>query len=490
MRGRERGEHADGSMEGEGAMRAGLPPDAYGPGGIPARAQAEALRQANMEAPPPAHSGGGGGVYTPPSKAAALARHAANRRRMASIIEAGLQQAVDPALGVDSRKNLWRNSAEWIDNAQCTLYVVTPVHDSAQRPGVGAGEVAYFDTRVDYRTDGATYADDVADGSGLVIPPPDTDGDLSRDGARITFYDPCAQDESTNIRTLLHEVQHDADQHQGRHGVGGRLSRGGRAPSWAFDAYRSEFRAYWFEGPEGSRADSWAMGSSPVSSQLSLIAVDAGPGKVLGDADDIVEGQLTTRLQNGRQEGILRHIISPIRAAGDWLVDGQWSQPYAYVAYYMCTDPAFAQMVNAYVRPDSGNGLNSLRIQMLSDAVAARDPRRIVAACNLLDDADRAYLDDRVLSRPFWEQVGRDLGDRGSARSRAHIEATITSSPIPAVSGDGGWYVVAPGDTLRRVAERVLGDAQLAPEIVAVNPGILTNPDHLRVGSKLRMPLP
>lgn len=487
MRGREQTGGVEISTQGDLEPQ-GHPPDLYGPGGIPAMAQAEELRRASGEAPPPAHTGGGGGAYIPPSKAAALARHAANRRRMASIIEAGLQQAVDPALGIDSRKNLWRNSAEWVDNAQCELVVLTPTHDSAQR--AGAGEVAYFDARVDYRTEGATYSDDVADGSGVVMEHPNTDGSLSRDGRRMAFFDPCAQDESTNVRTLIHEVQHDADQHQGRHAIGGRVGGQGPAPQWAFDAYRSEFAAYWLEGPEGSRADTWAMASAPVSGQISLMAAHPGPGKVFGDGDDVVLGQATTRLQNGRQEDILRHIIGPIRAAGDWLVDGIWSQPYAYVPYYICTDPRFARMVDEYARPESGNALNSLRIQMLSDAVAAQDPERIEAACNLLDDADRSYLDDPVLSQPFWDQADRDLAGAVLAEARAYLEATVASSPVAGPTGDGGWYVVTPGDTLGLIAERVLGDAQLAAEIVAVNPGMITHPDRLRVGTKLRMPLP
>lgn len=487
MRGREQTGGAEISTRGDLEPQ-GHPPDLYGPGGIPAMAQAEELRQASGQAPAPAHTGGGGGAYIPPSKSAALARHAANRRRMASIIEAGLQQAVDPALGIDSRKNLWRNSAEWVDNAQCELVVLTPTHDSALR--AGAGEVAYFDARVDYRTEGATYSDNVADGGGVVVSKVDIGGNLNSDGTRLTVYDPCAHDEATNIGILIHEVQHDADQHQGRHAVGGPPSPGHKAPDWAYDSYRSELRAYWFTDPEGSASDLWPPSSAPVTSQLSLVVRKAGPNGRFGDGDDVTLGQATTRLRNGRQEAILRHLIGTPRPHGDWWVNGEWTQPYAYIAYYICLDPDFAQVVDEYDRPDSGNGLNSLRLQVLSDAIASRDSGRIAAACNLLDGADRMYLEDRIVSKPFWDQVERDLAHPALSKVRANLEAGLASSAIPTWTGDGGTYVVLDGDTLSLIAERALGDEQRAGEIVAVNPDTLTNERDIRAGMTLRMPLP
>ncbi|MCB9542190.1 MAG: hypothetical protein H6703_07065 [Myxococcales bacterium] len=411
MRGQQRAEGNGMSSAGEGAVAPEMHDLLLGPGGLSAMAQADELQGL---APAPCHGGGGegAGVYVPRSRHEALARHARNRQRVKSLIEAGLAQAVDPALGSESRKNLWRNSAEWVASGECRLVVLTAVHDMLDRPGVPDTQMAYFDGRVDYRSEGATYSDDVNDDSGLVLDDDDTAGALSKDGTTLTMIDPAAHSDAFLVEVLIHEVQHDADQHRPGEAFQPERPGGAVAPSWAYGQFQSEFRAYWFETPEGTQGDRWPSSSEPVREQLSLTARLRGPDGRYDTADD-QQVHRTTRLQNARQEAIVRHLIDEIRPDGDWLVDQKWVHAYAYVPHYFCLDPAFADMVDGFARPVGGNALNSVRIQALSEAVAARDSARIAAACDALDDADRVYLDAPVSAGPFWSQVERDLAGPG-----------------------------------------------------------------------------
>jgi nucleoid-associated protein YgaU len=49
-------------------------------------------------------------------------------------------------------------------------------------------------------------------------------------------------------------------------------------------------------------------------------------------------------------------------------------------------------------------------------------------------------------------------------------------------------HVVAPGDTLSKIAERYYGDGSLYPKIFEANRNLIKNPDLIQVGWKLRIP--
>jgi len=50
------------------------------------------------------------------------------------------------------------------------------------------------------------------------------------------------------------------------------------------------------------------------------------------------------------------------------------------------------------------------------------------------------------------------------------------------------WHEVAKGDTLSKIAEKYYGDPSLYMQIFEANKDILSNPDMIRVGQKLRIP--
>ena len=61
----------------------------------------------------------------------------------------------------------------------------------------------------------------------------------------------------------------------------------------------------------------------------------------------------------------------------------------------------------------------------------------------------------------------------------------------PATPADNPFtqtYVVKRGDTLSRIAEEFYGDASLYPKIFEANRDILSDPDRIKPGQKLRIP--
>ena len=71
------------------------------------------------------------------------------------------------------------------------------------------------------------------------------------------------------------------------------------------------------------------------------------------------------------------------------------------------------------------------------------------------------------------------------------------SRGAPAASANGAptaenrytqWYEVKSGDTLWKIAKEHYGDGSLYTEIFKANQDVLTDPDKIKVGQKLRIP--
>jgi len=67
------------------------------------------------------------------------------------------------------------------------------------------------------------------------------------------------------------------------------------------------------------------------------------------------------------------------------------------------------------------------------------------------------------------------------------VSTTLPGPGVPAV-GDAAVYEVKAGDTLGAIAQRFYGKASLYPKIFEANRDILSNPDLIKVGQKLKIP--
>ncbi len=412
---------------------------------------------------------------------------------MDRFIRSALQVEVDPTQGADSRPNLLHNSAEWVDSGNATVYVLTPTHDSHLRPSVPADKQAYFDTRVDYQTGGATYDDTLnaagqaTNDAGIVAEFSTVRGTMNNDGQTLNIVDPVSTSEGDLATYFIHEVQHDADQH--RSGEAWEVDQPApdpgattRAPQWTFNGYQTEFRAYWMMNPEGSSADWFGASTDNSVSNFNVTAIWPGPDGTTGTADDVSK-TVSTAFSNKRQQDIFNHMYGGGRADGIYWDGSTWTKSYAYLPYYYALDPAFKAMVDAYVQPASGNLLNSIRIQALSDAVAAGSLVDACTAAGALDDLDRKYLQDHGQSAPFWAQVQDKQGFLGTI-----VIESIVGQPVMGPFQQERVQVVA-GDTLSAIADRYLSDASRWPEIYRLNRDVIgPNPNQIRPGQELLLP--
>jgi LysM repeat protein len=82
--------------------------------------------------------------------------------------------------------------------------------------------------------------------------------------------------------------------------------------------------------------------------------------------------------------------------------------------------------------------------------------------------------------------------DTENTLNRIQVQPAPAASPLPGpgpqAAGEATVYEVKPGDTLSAIAQRFYGKASLYPKIFEANRDILTNPDLIKVGQKLKIP--
>jgi len=387
---------------------------------VNARVGPQIARQTPTPAPPP----------TAPTAAqqaqhdTAVASHLAQVQRVYGLIRAGLAATPPAGAALLDRTTLFRNACQWIDQLRCVTRVLSLTHDSATRH---AGKLSYFDVAVAYPATTAQY--DVLPGpdenAHVIEVPSGWQGGMSNN--RLELFNPAARTDDELTTTIIHEVQHAADQ-TGFYGGAGSPMPGhasapptaGGSPDLAADGqwndYQTEFRAHWIETQEGDARDPYGSSTAP-----------AGNGQVVQFTDPVshVAQQQATAFHNQRQERVFWHLIR---------------NRYAYERPYV-QNAAFRAMVDAFERPVGVNLVNSVRIQALTDLVnqcntnqEVRHPKvlAVFAAAEALDGADKRFLNDQQLSRPFWDHLRAHLGPN----PLHSVEGRILIPPPPPLKGD------------------------------------------------------
>ena len=76
--------------------------------------------------------------------------------------------------------------------------------------------------------------------------------------------------------------------------------------------------------------------------------------------------------------------------------------------------------------------------------------------------------------------------------NKIQVQGAAAPSTLPGPGGQAAGvlqvYEVKPGDTLGAIAQQFYGKASLYPKIFEANRDILTNPDLIKVGQKLKIP--
>jgi LysM repeat protein len=120
--------------------------------------------------------------------------------------------------------------------------------------------------------------------------------------------------------------------------------------------------------------------------------------------------------------------------------------------------------------------------------LGVRDLRATVEGkvVTLEGQADSLDVKGRVMAE-FNKMV-----DTENTVNRIRIQGPPAAPPVqpptPQTTEEETIYVVQKGDTLGALAQRFYGKASLYPKIFEANRDILSNPDLIKVGQKLRIP--
>lgn len=240
--------------------------------------------------------------------AAAKARHQTNLTTLAGILKAGSGETATKFGAA------WPNACQWIAAGKTQLHVLTQTHDASQRAtalGHG-GEVAMFGMATQVPTMSEYAFDDLTDKTNIECDDTDTVGLHKHGPSRIAIIEPSTRAADDIKETIVHEVQHDADDHG----------------SGDFERYQSEFCSYWVD--QGYAKKAATSGS-------------ADDGKKTDDGTEL------KGFDNARQQTIFKHVY-----------DG-----YPYVAKAWKDSAAFRKKVLALKQPEGVNLVDSPRIDDL-----------------------------------------------------------------------------------------------------------------------------
>lgn len=288
---------------------------------------------------------------TPATKVDAIARHHRNRQHVQEILA-----AMTAEHGGDAEGQLHSNSAEWLQAGLAKLQILTPTHDGHLRPKRGESEIAFYDSRADEQNGAPAQYDDslnekaeaTKDG-GVLFEPRTVRGRFVKRSDMIQLMDPLAGSEAALKSFIAHEVQHDADHHYEAPGeleVASEEKGPLKASQGYYNAYATEFRAYWQTTPEGSSDDRLGSSQDPPSGGLSYSVGRPVPG-ALDLVWSLEQVSMTVAASNERQRAIIEHMMG----FGPWVeLDGKGGfskkGSYGYLPFYYAHDPEFRAFVD------------------------------------------------------------------------------------------------------------------------------------------------
>jgi nucleoid-associated protein YgaU len=109
-------------------------------------------------------------------------------------------------------------------------------------------------------------------------------------------------------------------------------------------------------------------------------------------------------------------------------------------------------------------------------------------------DAEKNQIWNAIKTVPDWQtDVIADIRVAAGAAPTAAASAPAASAPAaapkPAAAAAQQTYTVKPGDSLSKIAKEQLGNANLYMEIFNANKDVLTDPDKIKPGMVLKLPV-
>jgi nucleoid-associated protein YgaU len=123
------------------------------------------------------------------------------------------------------------------------------------------------------------------------------------------------------------------------------------------------------------------------------------------------------------------------------------------------------------------------------DGAAEEIKKHVEAAGVKVDDLQVAYNDGVV--EMGGKAISADDMERaviaaGNIKGVSEVKADNLQAPAPEAEID--YYTIESGDTLSALAKRYYGDASQYPRIFEANRGIISDPDKIYPGQKIRIP--
>jgi Domain of unknown function (DUF4157) len=329
--------------------------------------------------------------------------HLTQQKQVLDVLTEGLLKDPDPSKGLADPDNLFHNTAEWIETGDLNLAVMTPTHygynQSTTKP------IPYFDANVWHPRIGGDYPLDPVglhpSPDSIVLVPLGRNGEMkstAKPPLLLLFINDQKPVEPKQIKnTLVHELQHLADQHDGSWSSLGSFF--GKTYDLSFDfkwsSYQTEFRAFWLQ-PATSTYDNFGSAQEPAKNDRRVTLSSLKPGCTISSQP--------TNFQNQRQEKIFWNMSL---------------ESYHFEEFYVCNEE-FKKRVDEFAFPVSGNLVNSVRIQALSEALEKCGKQmnmfsapvlRVIDVGRRLDEIDRQFVNDEGISKPLWNQAQKHLPD-------------------------------------------------------------------------------
>jgi len=190
---------------------------------------------------------------------------------------------------------------------------------------------------------------------------------------------------------------------------------------------------------------------------------------------DTVESQISHKIADTEplKEAIKQTLVTADKKSERKIVAVKPAIPEAYVVR---SGDSLATIAQKFYGQEQGNKISSIQ-------------RIFKANKRFLDSPDEIYVGQKLIIPPL---AGGDTDKGRIKKASSEMLDKIKAVSKRAVASDkrkaGGIYLVQSGDSLWKIADRLLGDGDRYDEILELNSEMLEDEDSLVIGMRLKIP--